>query len=171
VVKSVVARGVYENCDALITNVRNIFLTVSIADCAPIFLFDPQSRAMGCVHAGWRGTEQGIVREAVFLMQNEFGSRVKDILAFIGPSAGQCCYEVGKEVAAKFESSRTVRRDEKTFLDIKGMNKDQLLQAGVIEARIEVSDQCTICTPELYHSFRRDRDKSGRMMGVIGMIE
>lgn len=170
-IKRVAAEGTYDDCDALITNVPAVYLSVSIADCAPIFLYDRIRNAVACVHAGWRGTEQRILLKTIATMRDEFGSDPDNILAFIGPSAGQCCYEVGGDVAQKFDQEYLSSRDGKLFLDIKKANRKQLLTGEVPDINIEVHDLCTICNPELYHSYRRDRDRSGRMMGIIGMTQ
>jgi YfiH family protein len=84
--------GEYEECDALITNICELALVITIADCVPIMLFDPMNKAIGVVHAGWRGTANGIVKRAVEKMREDFNTDAKNILAFIGPSAGVCCY-------------------------------------------------------------------------------
>ena len=169
VVMTVNAAGAYPECDALVTNVPNVYLCVSVADCAPVFLFDKAKRVVACVHAGWRGTARKIVRNAVVRMEEEFGTNAIDVVAFIGPSAGRCCYEVGEEVAKEFEEQLVRRGDGKMYLDIPGANSIQLRAAGVPESNIEVQGECTICNSGMYHSYRRDRKMSGRMMGVIGL--
>ena len=163
--------GTYPECDALLTNVPGIYLSVSVADCAPAFLFDPVKRVIGCVHAGWRGTAQSIVRHAVEEMQKEYGTNVKDVIAFIGPSAGPCCYEIGEEVTKEFDPQFVQRRDGKTYLDIPRANAAQLEEAGIPQSSIGIQGDCTICNSDTYHSFRRDGGQSGRMMGIIGMKE
>jgi polyphenol oxidase len=168
-IRKVDAEGTYEQCDALTTNVRNLFLSVSIADCAPVFLFDAAKKIVACVHAGWRGTEQRILEETVVSMHQEYGSSPENIYAFIGPSAGACCYEVGEEVAEKFEPGFVSRRNGRIYLDIKQVNREQLRKNGTPGSNIEVHKDCTICSKGLYHSYRRDREQSGRMMAVIGL--
>jgi polyphenol oxidase len=168
-IRKVSAEGTYEQCDALMTDVRSLFLSVSIADCAPIFLFDAGKKIVACVHAGWRGTEQDIVQKTVVSMHQEYGTLPEQVFAFIGPSAGQCCYEVGEEVAKKFDSAFVLRRNGTTYLDIKQANREQLRSSGVPGSNIEVHQDCTICTTGIYHSYRKDRDKSGRMMAVVGL--
>lgn len=161
--------GSYEGCDALMTDVANVFLAVSVADCTPIFLYDPMKRVVAAVHAGWRGTEQHILTRTIDTLKSEFGTDPKNVLAFVGPSAASCCYEVGKDVADKFEEEFKSHRSNKIYLDIKSANKRQLIMSGLAEHNIEVSGDCTICNPAFYHSYRRDREKSGRMMGLIGI--
>jgi hypothetical protein len=155
----------------LITNLRGVYLTVSIADCAPILLYDPKMQAVGCVHAGWRGTQKKILFDAVKRMKSEFHSDPADIFAFAGQCAGPCCYEVGTEVAELFDSGFRSSRNGKTYLDIKKANAAQLTSAGIPDANVEILPDCTICGAESYHSFRRDRELSGRMMALIGMSE
>lgn len=163
-------QGGYDNCDGLVTNSYGVFLTISTADCLPIFLYDPIKKSVGAIHSGWRGCELNIFSNAINLMQKEFNTHPSDLIAYIGPSAGVCCYEVGAEVAGKFDPKFIVEQGEKQFLDLKNISKSQLVQCGVIEKNIEVSAQCTICNRNLYHSYRRDKHKSGRMMGVIGIV-
>ena len=95
-------------------------------------------------------------------------SEPSNFVCYIGPAARSCCYEVGEEVAQSFPAEYVIRSDfPKPHLDLQKMNKDILLQHGVQETNIEVADECTICSPELLHSYRRDGKRSGRMMAVI----
>lgn len=170
-VLSVTTSGEYDSCDALITNEKNLFLVVTVADCLPILLFDPVTNTVGVVHAGWKGSKLGILGKVVQVMNKEYRVMSKNLVVYIGPSAGVCCYEVGEEVAKEFDGKYLDKtKGVKPHLDLKQCNKDLLLEAGVQENNIEVSPDCTICKPELYHSYRRDKAKSGRMMGVIGMV-
>jgi len=169
-VKRVFKPGVYKSCDALVTNEAGIFLVVTIADCLPILLYDPEIKSIGIVHAGWRGSMLRILEKTIRCMNIEFSSKTKNIITFIGPSVGVCCYEIGEEVARKFDSKYLIRRDNGNIhLDLKGFNKDILMLQGVSKQNIEISDYCTICNPNLFHSYRREGKKSGRMMAVIGL--
>ena len=109
-----------------------VALVVTIADCVPILLFDPIKKAIGAVHAGWRGTANAIVKRAICKMQEEFKTDTKNVLAFIGPSAGVCCYEVSEEVAVKFENKIVPYNKTKIFIDLKKENASQLQQQGVV---------------------------------------
>jgi len=162
--------GEYDSCDGLLTIAPNLPLVITVADCLPVVLFDSGKGVLGHVHAGWRGTAASIVRKAVTMMSNDFGSSPGTMVAYLGPSAGVCCYEVGEEVADRFLPSQLETRDGKLFLDLKKANMDQLLECGLQLRNIEVSTFCTICTPELFHSYRRNRDKSGRMMAVVNIV-
>ena len=109
-----------EDCDALITDQKNIMLTVLTADCVPILLFDPVQHVVAVVHAGWKGTEQQIALKTVKKMQELFNSEPKDILAGIAPSIGKCCYEVDWNVAQHFKEVKDAydEKDEKYMLDL-----------------------------------------------------
>jgi polyphenol oxidase len=159
--------GEYEHCDALVTNSKGVALTVTVADCVPILLFDPIQKAIAAVHAGWKGTAKEITRRAVEKMQVEFESDPKNILAYIGPCAAVCCYEVGLDVAVKFNINSVPYERRRIFIDLKKENAAQLLQQGVKEESIEISPHCTICENEVFHSHRRDGKNSGRMMAFI----
>lgn len=165
-VLKVSAPGEYKSCDGLITNTVHVALAVSAADCVPVLLFDPLNKAIGAVHAGWRGTAGFVVMRAVEMMEAEYGTDPAKILVYIGPSAGACCYEVNEEVAIKF-GNKIVPYSPKVFLDLKKENMSQLLKLGAAAGNIEVSSSCTICEKELFHSFRRDGLSAGRMTAII----
>lgn len=169
---TVTAPGQNDTCDALITDRPGLFLAISIADCTPVMLFDPVRKAVAGIHAGWRGTAAGIVEKTIRRMEQENGTRSADVIAFIGPSAGKCCYEVGAEVAEQFPSacSAPSAHPGKFMLDVKHANVMQLLDNGVRNSNIEVHQDCTIHDPR-YHSHRRDGKGSGRMFAVIGIIK
>jgi len=159
----------YPSCDGLITDSKNLFLAVTIADCTPVILFDAHNNAIGAVHAGWRGTSKKILTKALMMMGKYFHTEPRNLLAFIGPSAGNCCYEVGQEVAIQFpESCLQINKNGKWFVDVKKANMLQLLEYGVEESHIEVHSDCSIHNME-YHSYRRDRQRSGRMLALIGI--
>lgn len=161
--------GMYWECDALITNVLRTFLCISIADCVPILMFDPASKAVAAVHAGWRGTSAGIIGVAVRRMVEEYAVEPSTVIAYIGPAAGVCCYEVGEDVAGQFGPEVVRREGGKVYLDLKSDNARQMILAGIQPGHIEISPSCTITDGHLFHSYRREREKSGRMMAVIGI--
>lgn len=163
--------GQFENSDALITTTLQVPLVVNVADCMAVVLFDPIHRVLATVHAGWRGTAASIVSKTIATLRGRFGVSANDVAAFLSPSAGTCCYEVGPEVASLFSSDYVENRAQRMFLDLKKANAEQLLAAGVSESNIEISPQCTICNPDLFHSFRRDGERSGRMMAVACLMD
>jgi len=162
--------GIYNNCDGLLTNKKNVFLSVSVADCVPIFLYDSENEVVGTVHSGWQGSEKKILSKAIKLLKSNFNTKPENIYSFIGFSAGVCCYEIGIEVANKFEEKFLRFNNNKIFLDLKKFNYSLLLNENIPENNIEVCSLCTICNSNILHSYRRDGQHSGRMIGIIGMI-
>jgi len=154
-------RGCIDRGDALLTSEPDHWVGVRTADCVPILLADPAHRVVAAVHAGWRGTVSSIVTKTVDRMTREFQTDPAQLLAAIGPAIGVCCFEVGADVARQFHSdSRTI--------DLPEVNRRQLEAAGVAPSRIDVMPLCTVCSgPKQFHSFRRDKELSGRMVSAI----
>lgn len=159
--------------DALITNVPGRIVGVRTADCVPILLLDPEHRAVAAVHAGWRGTAQAIVTRTISELAVRYGTRPSDVCAAIGPAIGRCCYEVGPDVASRFAEWQPDLRDSSSAvkLNLEAVNRRQLERAGLAPEKIFISGLCTCCTPDAFHSYRRDRDQSGRMISAIGIRE
>ena len=146
------------------------------ADCTPVLLFDPVKNVAAAVHAGWRGTANGIVRKAVEKMAREFGSNPADIGAAIGPCISQCCFETDLDVPqamlAAFgpEADAYIeKRGEKYFVDNKGLNRLWLTRMGV--TNIDVSPDCTMCQPERFWSHRVTKGYRGSQTGIIELKE
>jgi YfiH family protein len=162
--------GIHPDCDGLVTNKKGLFLSISVADCVPIFLYDCNKNIIAAIHSGWKGSKNKIILKAIKIMEKEFNSHTKDIFAYIGYSASKCCYEVEADVAFQFEENYYQRKDENKFLlDLKSFNSDILVEVGVPKEQIEISEFCTICNPNFLHSYRRDGKDAGRMFGIIGM--
>jgi YfiH family protein len=155
--------GQYPSTDALITRNSNVTLIVQVADCVPVYLYDPVQRAAGLVHAGWRGSALQITLKTVKEMTLQFGSKTEDILAFIGPSIGPCCYEVGSEVIHQFPEQFVKQKR----LDLWQVNKSQLMDAGLLYNHIDMALLCTVCHTEFFFSHRASGDKTGRMMAIL----
>lgn len=155
--------GVLGEGDALIENTPGHVVGVKTADCIPILLADEEHRAVAAVHAGWRGSAQGIVSSALAKMHDEFGTRPHRVHAAIGPGIGKCCYEVGGEVAMCFGEAGPCK------IDLAEINRRQLVEAGVPDAQIYTSNLCTMCAADDFHSFRRDKERSGRMLSFAGV--
>jgi len=160
-----------EDCDALITNQKNIMLTIMTADCVPILLFDRKQNIVAVVHAGWKGTQQEIALKTIEKMREIFNSNPKDIMAGVAPSIGRCCYEVDWNVAKNFKEIKNAydEKGEKKMLDLPYINRQQLLQAGLKEENIEMSNVCTACEVKNYFSYRKEQGCSGRFMSIIGL--
>ncbi len=163
--------GEYDGFDALITDRPNVFLSVSVADCAPVLLFDAAHQIVAAVHAGWRGTVEGIVFKTLEVMQIHFGTEPKDCFAFIGACIDACSYEVDADVADYFpnEFKRFDETKSKFFVDLKGGNQDQLIAFGIPESQIEISPFSTVTHNDQFFSHRAEKGKTGRMMAVIGI--
>ena len=149
--------------DAVLENAPGHLAGVKTADCLPILLVDEENRAVAAVHAGWRGTASGIVRAALGKMREEFGTRLTHVHAAIGPGIGKCCYEVGPEVAAKFGATGRAK------IDLAEANRRLLLEAGVPGEQIHTAGLCTMCGVGEFYSYRRDKERAGRMLSVVGV--
>ncbi|MDD5489351.1 MAG: peptidoglycan editing factor PgeF [Candidatus Moranbacteria bacterium] len=163
----------FKDADGLITGRKNIFLSVTAADCLPIFLFEPKKEIVGLVHAGWRSLEMNILENAIGKME-DLGGTPENILAGIGPAICQKHYEVGPEVAEKFVKYPEAigNGNNKIFLDIKKVAEMQLLSLGVSGKNIEISSACTFELPKKYFSARRDKPQEiEAMMAAIGIKE
>ncbi len=156
--------GVLGAGDALLENTPGAVVAVKTADCIPLLLVDPHHRAVAAVHAGWRGAVAGIAQRAVAALGAQFGSRAGDLHAAIGPAIGNCCYEVGPEVAAQFGV------DGRAHIDLVEEVRRQLKAAGVDGRRIYVSGLCTKCRADEFHSFRRDGAAAGRLYSFAGIV-
>jgi len=166
--------------DACITNQSGVPLSLTVADCVPVFFHDPVRAVIGVAHAGWRGTVSGIVEETVKAMGSHYGSQAGDIQVGVGPSIGPDSFEVGEEVASEFREAfgdqpdliRThhdpeAARQGKVFVNLWLANQIMAMRAGVPESNIVISGWCTVSHPELFFSHRRDKGKSGRLLAGI----
>jgi YfiH family protein len=173
--------------DALISNGVGTFVGVRTADCVPILLADPETRAVAAIHAGWRGSSAEIARHTVECLYKEFGTEPAHVHAAFGPSIRVCCYEVGREVAEQFRGifpqfafndgsvpepgrhrEKAVFQRSSIMLDLVEANRRILIATGVPENQIYDSGLCTACCPALFHSYRRDPRDPGRMVAFIG---
>ena len=161
----------YVGYDAIISKEKNMLLTITIADCVPILVYDSENEALGAVHAGWRGTVKEIVRKTLERMNRKFGTDGKDCFAYVGTCIDECSFEVGEKVAAKFEDEfkRFDEFKQKFFVDLKMANKAQLMNFGIPESQIEVSPFSTVLNNEDYFSYRKEGGTTGRGLAVIGM--
>ncbi len=167
IVKSV--NEIFPDTDALITNVPGICICVRTADCTPIILYDPVQKAIAAIHSGWKGTVQRISMRTIRIMQKEFSTKPENIIAGIGPSIGPEVYEVGPELIEQFNKLfrgnqiiTPITDSEKGFLNLWKTNKQILIESGIPEDNIEISEMCTFSNHELFYSARRDGVKTGR---------
>ena len=159
-------------CDGILTDEPGTALVGFGADCATILLFDPVRQAIAAVHAGWRGTAQGIARKAVLRMQAEFGCVPAHIRAAIGPCIGKCCFEVGPEVPEAMrqalgpDSEAAIAQcGEKAHVDLKLLNRIWLEKAGV--QTVDICPDCTKCQPDRFWSHRVTGGNRGSQAAII----
>lgn len=145
----------FSETDGLVTQDLETFLSVTVADCVPVYFFDPIHDVVGIAHAGWRGVVQGIVPEMIHVMGHDYGSNAADILVGIGPSIQRCHFEITEELRDRFDADALEERDGKMFVDLVYILTRQLQGIGV--KHIEDSGICTFCHPERYFSYRRDK--------------
>lgn len=157
--------------DALITNVPGLMVGVTVADCAPILVYDTRNRAVAAIHAGWRGTVGGIVANTLLTMQRHYGTQPADCLAYVGTCIDAHSFEVGAEVAAQFAPSRTTINPNtgKALVDLKRSNADQLRAFGLTDDQIELSPYSTVLHNADYFSHRLEQGLTGRMLAMIGL--
>ncbi len=161
-----------DNVDGLYTKEDNIVLTSLHADCTPVYIYSKDDNLISIIHAGWKGTVNQIVYNAIEKFRKE-GSNIKDIEVFIGPSISQSNFEVGQDVINYInEIDYLIDQDVykkkgngKYLVDIKNINKLQLIAAGVDQKNIDISDMCTYQNDKFF-SYRKN-NKTGRMIGCI----
>ncbi len=162
--------------DAMITDAKGVVLAVFSADCIPILLYDPVRGVVGAVHAGWRGTALGIAEKTVLAMRETFGCNPADLLAAVGPGISRCCFETGDDVPAAMVSALgdeadpfLIREGGKWRVDLKGLNACFLRRTGIPAERVEASELCTACRPDLFWSHRRLGEERGSQAAVIAL--
>lgn len=171
--------------DALVTNEPDILLVMYFADCVPLYFYDPVTRSMGLAHAGWKGTVSEIAIKTVEQMSKSFGARPENIKGAIGPSIGRCCYEVDESVLQhvrpllestnginnSVEGKNIIQQRQSTnraLLDLKHLNRDLMIKAGILPSNIEITSWCTSCRSDIFFSHRKEKGLTGRMMSWMG---
>lgn len=161
--------------DAIVTNETNVAIGMMTADCQPILLYDPVNRAIGAVHAGWKGAALGIVVETGELMWKKYGSRPEDLIVSLGPCIGPCCYKVGwnvlDEYMKKHREADCFTEKDGLRMDINIANTIQLFLVGVKKENISDHASCTSCNSDLFFSYRKDNGKTGRQLSFIMLNE
>jgi YfiH family protein len=162
----------FSQTDALITSKPGVALAIQTADCAPIFLYDPANRVAGLAHGGWRGTLARIAEKTVAAMAN-IGAEPRNTIAWIGPMAAVCCYEVNQELidrfSAEFADLPAPQVHSGRHLDLVSINAHQLTHAGLSPANVHVSGICTIHQNHQFFSYRADNGTAGRILSIIAM--
>lgn len=170
----------YQDIDGLITDVPGMTLVTFYADCVPLYFLDPVHRAIGLSHSGWRGTVARMGQVTMEAMGREYGSKPEDIIACIGPSICQDCYEVGEEVAAEFRRAFSEeywpellreKPNGKLLLNLWRANEIVLLEAGVRADNIQITDICTHCNPDYLFSHRTMGNERGNLAAFLSIKE
>lgn len=158
--------------DALITNKKGVILCVLLADCAGVLLHDPKKGAVAAVHSGWKGSAKKIVKKTIRALGEIYGSEPEDIRAYVSPAIRSCCYEIREDVAERFAKYPFAieRIDGKIYLDIPTIITVDMLEAGLREAHIEMSTECTCCSDRRFFSYRREKESAGRFAAMIGIV-
>lgn len=168
----------YTDVDGMITNEQGVILATSYADCVPLYLVDPVKKAVGLSHSGWRGTVGKMGKVTVEKMQEAFGTNPKDIIAAIGPSICQDCYEVSEDVAEAFRDAFDSafydallykKENGKYQLDLWEANKLVFLEAGILNENISLPGICTCCNPTFLFSHRASKGKRGNLSAFLGI--
>ncbi len=167
-----------EKSDALISDLENVLVGVKTADCVPVLIGDVRTEAFAAIHAGWRGTVQSIVRQAIEKMRAHYGTNPKDLVGAIGPAATCKNYEIGREVIDAFEKNFpnnrhffTPTKENHALINLHLANKEQLLSIGVAAENIYIAPFCTMERTDLFFSYRVEKKlygKTGRLLSVIG---
>ncbi|MCI7796221.1 MAG: peptidoglycan editing factor PgeF [Lachnospiraceae bacterium] len=174
--KGVVRDRDYRDVDGLITDIPGVTLVTFFADCVPLYFADTEHRAIGLSHSGWRGTVHRMGEVTLKAMAREFGTDPAHVTAAIGPSICQSCYEVGPEVIEQFaETFRPQdhavlfykKENGKYQLNLWEANRIILMEAGIPEENISVTDICTCCNPDLLFSHRRMGEKRGNLCAFL----
>ncbi len=162
----------HQKADAIFTQNPEVTLFMRFADCVPILLFDPRTRTIGIIHAGWQGTVKQIVRVAIETIQEHYQVNPADLVAGIGPSIGKCHYQVGDEVVDAVQASfgdqakgLLETRDDKSYFDLWEANRTLLVNAGV--RKIQVAEICTACNTQEFFSHRAENGSTGRFAAAL----
>lgn len=177
--KGLVKEQDYRDVDGMITNVPGLMLVTSHADCVPLFFVDPVHKAIGMTHSGWKGTWKRIGRVTVEKMRESYGSDPKDIIAVIGPSICQDCYEVGEDLLSAFREEFTEQQCQAVFrpgkpgkyqLNLWQANRIILEEAGLTPKHITISGLCTSCRSDLLWSHRKTKGQRGGLCAFLELI-
>lgn len=178
--KGIIKEKDFQDVDGLITNVPGLVLATFYADCVPLFFMDTKNRAIGLSHSGWRGTVGRMGKCTMDAMAKAYGTRAEDVVAVIGPSICQSCYEVSSDVAEAFykefsapgqgEEILQAKENGKYQLNLWKANQIVLEEAGIRRNQIQVTDLCTCCNPDYLFSHRASKGKRGNLGAFLGLL-
>lgn len=172
VLEQPLAEGERHTGDACCSDRPGLGMSLTTADCVPIFFHDPEHRAVAVAHAGWRGTVAGVAATTLQAMQERYQTRPEAVRVGIAPAIGPCCFEVDGDVADPFEArfpgeDLITKVGTKWRINLWQANRLVLLRSGVLPEHLAVGDLCTACRQDLFFSYRRDRGVTGRMVAAI----
>ena len=168
----------FQETDGMITDVPGLILATFYADCVPLYFVDPKRRVVGLSHSGWRGTVQKIGNVTIRKMTEEYGCDPGDILAAVGPSICQECYEVSEDVIERVTNAFDRKywdglfygqADGKYQLNLWEANRIVFLESGIQPEHISLPNLCTCCNPELLFSHRASHGKRGNLGAFLGL--
>lgn len=172
--------NVFNNCDGLITNLKNIGLGVKIADCQGIILLDRKQNVIGNIHSGWKGTLNRILTNAINKMITEYNSNVSNIELFFSPSILECCFIVDEDIKDMFldnfkdidinsciKLGEIIDNKQKYHINTQRINELTSLNLGIKKEHINLSNICSKCNSNKVHSYRKEKDLSGRNLFIV----
>lgn len=173
--KGVLKERDYTDVDALITDLKGLTLVIHTADCVPVAFIDTKRNAVGNAHCGWRGTFGLLSQKTIESMHERFGTEPEDLVCTIGPCICQNCYEVSEDLFAQFldkfsPGKALLIRDGRYFIDLARINRQILLNCGVREENIVISDICTCCNTDYMFSHRGQGPERGILASCLSII-
>ena len=176
--RTLMGKKPFTDVDGLITDVPGAVLITSFADCVPLYFLDPVRRVIGLSHSGWRGMVNCMGVVTIEKMMETYGCRPEEILACVGPSICQDCYEVGEEVAEEFRASFSEKEADQILrkndagryqLDLWKANELILTNAGIRSDHLAVTNVCTCCNPDLLFSHRFTKGRRGNLCAFLSL--
>lgn len=172
--KGIIRKSDIIGYDGLVTNRKQVALVTFYADCVPVFFFDKEKKVIGMAHSGWRGTVKEIAKEALNKIKEAFDCNMENVEAALGPSIGQCCFEVGEEVYNEFINRLSWSKEYcrkidggKWYINLQGIITRTLVNSGIIGDNICVSGVCTKCNKDVFFSHRGDKGRTGSMAAIM----
>ncbi len=156
--------------DALISNIPQIFLRIVTADCLPVFMYDPESKTVALVHAGWRGLKKEIINRTIEYLGTKAGVNPENLFVSIGPFIQECCYTVRDDVYSEFPRQFSTKLLNGYYnLRLGEIALAQL--SGVPSSQVEITSQCTSCSDDTFYSARKEKGNTGRNINIIGILK
>lgn len=170
----------FDDVDGLVTSEKEKALVLAFADCTPLLFYDPIKNVIANTHSGWKGTYKEIGNKTVEKLIKEYNCNPKDIICCIGPHIRKCHFEVDKDVKDMFYekfkhlkniNNYIVKKGNKYNIDTLGINTDNLISMGLLKDNIIDSKICTVCESNICHSYRAEKEESGRSIALIELIK